>query len=213
MTRDEMVSRMKIILGFKTGTAFDADLATQLQSCQVELEQEAELPDFLKASYTGLVTVADVKTVAVPADFIREFDDDQLFVRNTDNEETPVVADQEGFLRIRYPITDDPATPKGYAIVNNEFRFYPTPDAVYTIQGTYYAKDTTLSSGSSTNKWSVLLPEILIGKAGFIIASGLRDQNAMQHFAGMLGRATQKLNERNTANEAAGSKPVMGGEN
>jgi len=212
MNRGEILQRIKLILGFKVGTVFDNDINTQIQQAQLELEQEAELPDFLKKAYTGLSTVASTQTVSCPADFIREFDDDQLFLRNTDNEETPVVADQRGFLRQRYPISDGTGTPKGYDILNKVFYFYPIPDAVYSIQGTYYGSDTTLSADASTNFWSTLIPEILVSKAGFVIASGLRDQIAMQDFAGMLGRATQKLNERNTSNEAAGSKPVAGGE-
>jgi hypothetical protein len=212
MTRDQMTDRMKIILGFKLGTSLDTQLVTEIQNAQSELEQEAELPWFLKKAYSGLSTVANLQTVNVPTDFLKEFQDDQLFLRNSANEETAVVADQQGFLRIRYPISEGSDTPKGYAIVNRVFYFYPIPNDAYSIQGTYFGADTVLSTGGSTNQWSINLPEILIGKAGFVIASGLRDTNAMQHFAGMLGRATQKLNEMNTSDEAAGSKPVAGGE-
>jgi hypothetical protein len=213
MNRGEISSRIKIKLGFKLGTGLDADINSQIQQAQKELEEEPELPWFLKKAYSGLSTVALTQTVSVPADFLRELDDDQLFVRDTSSNETAVVADQQGFLRQRYPISDDPGTPKGYSIVNGVFYFYPIPDAVYSIQGTYFASDTTLAADGDTNKWSFHLPEILIGKAGYVIASGLRDQMAMQDFAGVYGRAVQKLNEKNTADEAAGSKPVAGGEN
>ena len=212
MNRDALVARIKLNLGFISGTAFDADIVTSLQQVQEELEREPELPWFLKKAFTGLATVADTKTVAVPNDFIRLFTSDQMFMRNSENEETPVLQDEEGFLRIRYPISEDTGTPQGFAIVNGQFRFYPTPDAVYTIQGTYFAKDAVLSSGATTNLWSTHLEEVLIGKAGFILASGKRDKIAMELFAGILGRGMQKLNEMNTADEAAGSKPVMGGE-
>ena len=125
MNRDALVARIKLNLGFISGTAFDADIVTSLQQVQEELEREPELPWFLKKAFTGLVTVADTKTVAVPTDFIRLFTSDQMFMRNSENEETPVLQDEEGFLRIRYPISEDTGTPQGFAIVNGQFRFYP----------------------------------------------------------------------------------------
>lgn len=213
MTRDQISDQIKIGLGFKAGTVLDSTIVAQIQIAQSMLEKEAELPDFLKKAYSGLTTVVNTQTLNVPNDFLKEFSEDQLFARDPDsNAETPIVSEEQGEARLRFPINDVPGVPKLYSIVNGIFYFYPTPDKAYSLQGTYYAADQVLANGSDEFKWAKNLPEALIGKAGFVIASGLRDVNAMQVFAGQLGRATQKLNEGNTERDAAGSKPVIGGE-
>lgn len=212
MNRGEVRERIKLYLGFKQGTAFDDTIITAIQQAQQELEREAELPFFLKKHYSGIVTAASTQSVNCPSDFLREFSDDQLFIQNTTSlVETPVVSDAEGEGRLKFP-SGAVGVPELYTIINKVFYFYPTPDDIYNITGTYFASAANLTDDNTENNWTRYLPEILYSKAGFILASGLRDMNGMQLFAGMLGRATQKLNEMNTADQAAGSKPVIGGE-
>lgn len=209
MDRDTAVARVKMHLGFKKN--LDADIIQAMIEMQDQLENDPELPDFLRIPYSALATVANTKTLNVPSDFIREYDGDQLSVTNADGDESNVVKDIEGNMRLRWPITDDPGVPRNYCIVNRVFRFYPTPDAVYTLKGTYYAKDTVLNTNIE-NKWLNYLPEILIARSALVLASGLRDKDALTLMQAMNSAATAKLHMMTTASDMAGMRPIIGGE-
>lgn len=214
MTRDEAVARIKVGLGFIAGTVFDADIVTMLQHVQQEAEKEPELPIWLKKQYVGLATAANTRTTNLPSDFIREFDGDQMSVTDTDGNVTEVVKNDEGYLRLRYPDPDDTSdvtVPRGYAIANGQFRWYPLPSDVFTLNGTYYFKDDLLTTNIE-NRWLRELPELLMGRAGYNIAVGKRDKDAMAFFSEMKTVAIAKLHLKTTADENAGSKPIMGGE-
>lgn len=205
MLRDVAVARVKQMLGFRKDQ--DANIVQAMQEVQSELEKEPELPDFLRKTYSGLVTVANVRTVNVPSDFIREWEQDQMNITTSDGPQS-VVKDELGFLRIRYT---DTGVPLKYALVNKQFYLFPMPDQIYTIDGTYYAKDAVLSTNIE-NLWLENIPEILIGGAGVLLATGLRDKDAIQLFAGMYSGARTKIGMVQAANDAAGAKPVAGGE-
>lgn len=205
MLRDVAVARVQIILGFRTDQ--DANIVQAMQEFQEELERNPELPSFLRKPYVGLATAAAVQTVNVPNDFLREWEQDQMNVATTDGPQS-VVKDELGYLRIRYK---DSGTPQKYALVDGQFYFFPLPDQVYALSGTYYAKDAILSTNIE-NKWLKYIPEILIAGSGIALASGLRDQNALQLFAAMQQMAQAKLVSMQVADDAAGAKPIMGGE-
>jgi len=184
------------------------DAGTSLIACSLIEVMAPVTSDFLRVPYTGLATVANVRTIPVPADFIREWDEDQMSIATSDGSIQSLVKDELGFLRIRFP---DTGSPQNYALVNDLFYFFPLPDQVYPISGTYYANDAILSTNIE-NKWLLHLSELIIGKAGFLLASGLRDKDALQIFAAMSQAGGMKLANMTTANDAAGAKPVMGGE-
>lgn len=205
MLRDIAVARVKMILGFRTDQ--DANIVQAMQEVQEELEKEPSLPTFLKKIYVApFQTSIGVRTVDAPADFIREDEDDQLFIDSLD---TILVKDQMGELRLRYP---DSGPPVKYALVDRKFYFFPLPDAVYALTGTYFAEDAVLTTNIE-NKWLANVPDLIIGMAGMIMAASLRDQAALQLFTGLAASAKTKIAYTSTANEAAGSKPVIGGDN
>lgn len=208
MLRDVAVARVKQLLGFRLDQ--DANIVQAMQEVQAELEREPELPDFLRVTYTGLVTAANTRTVPVPNDFIREWEQDQMTVTDADGGVHEVVKDELGYNRIRYT---DPSVgvPAKYSLVNKQFYFFPMPDQVYALDGTYYAHDQVLTSNIE-NKWLSEIPEILIGGAGVLLAAGLRDKDAIQLFASIYSGARTKVGMVQAANDQAGSKPVMGGE-
>lgn len=210
MLRDIAVARVKQLLGFRLDQ--DANIVQAIQEVQQELENEPELPHFLRKPYSGLVTVANVRTVNVPTDFLREWEQDQMNITTVSSGDTTsqsVVKDELGYLRIRYP--GDVGQPVKYALVNKQFYFFPLPDKVYTLDGVYYAKDAVLSTNIE-NLWLANIPEIIIGGAGVLLAAGLRDKDAIQLFAGMYQGARQKVGMVQSAADAAGAKPIVGGE-
>src|SRR5438552_14728992 len=155
MLRDVAVGRVKQLLGFRKN--LDDEIVQAFMEVQEQLEQEAELPFFLRKSYNNLATVEDVREVNLPTDFIREEDSDQMFVTDSGGTKQPVVKDERGFLRIRYP---GKGLPKGYSTEVDVFHFYPIPDKVYSLNGTYFAKASLLDTNIQ-NRWLKFLPEII----------------------------------------------------
>jgi len=215
MLRDIAVARVKTFLGFKKN--LDAEIVQAMIEVQQMAEDDPQLPWFLRKSYSAFATVALQKNLSVPTDFIREEPEDVMSLTTTDGGEHLVVREERSFLRLRLPDVDidtglsDPGLPRAYALVDNVFYFYPTPDQIYTINGTYYGNDTVLDTNIE-NKWLKNLPELLIARSGLMIAAGLRDKEALANLAAMNQMATAKLNNTSTANDMAGMKPVIGGE-
>lgn len=207
MFRNTAVSRVKLILGFRTDQ--DDNIIQAMKEAQEQYENDIELPDFLRLTYDSpFVTPADGYPLDVPDDFIREWEQDQLNITDAEGTVRNLVKDELGYLRIRYPGT---GVPVKYALVDRQFYFFPLPDAEYTLHGTYYAKDASLN-GNIENKWLEHLPELIWSTAGILVASALRDQNAIPIFVAIQQQAKAKLANITTANDAAGSKPVIGGE-
>jgi hypothetical protein len=209
MLRDAAVARVKQLLGFKQD--LDPEIVQAMIETQEDLERSSELPFFLRKNYVGLVTAENNPVVNVPADFIREWDDDQMFVMNELLDEFPVVKDQEGYLRLRWPINQGQGMPQKYARVYREFHFYPTPNLIYELNGAYYAKAESLSSNIE-NVWLKELPFILIARSGLLVGGGLRDKEGIAIFSTMNDMMTTKLHQMTAADDAAGSRPVVGGD-
>lgn len=218
MLRDAAVARVKQGLGFKKN--LDAEIVIAFQELQADLETSSELPFFLRKKYAAsFATVASTRTVNAPTDFIREWDDDPLSIIYTDGTNTSytqeLIKDSPAFLKLRWPQETLPLTslsvPKGYARINDTFYFYPLPSQVFTFDGSYYAKDDLLTTNIE-NKWLKELPYILIARAGLQLAQGLHDDKALTTFGAMNDIFTAKLHLMTTADDQAGAKPVIGGE-
>lgn len=209
MLRDIAVARVKQMLGFKK--TLDSEIVQAMIEVQEDLERSSELPFFLRKDYASFVTAANVKTVAAPSDFIREDGSDQLFVTDGDGEEHSIVKDERGFLRLRWPTNEGSALPRRYARTDKTFYFYPTPDKIYTLNGTYYGKDASLATNVE-NKWMKELPFILLARSGLMLAAGLRDKEALTSFGAMNEIMTAKLHLMTTADDMAGMKPIIGDE-
>lgn len=208
MLRDAAVARVKQLLGFRTDN--DANIVQAMKEVQEEQELEAILPDFLRKQYDiAYVTTISDHVLDVPDDFIREWDEDQLNVTLSDGTIQNLVKDELGYLRIRYT---DSGLPVRYALINRQFYFYPLPDAEYVVSGTYYAHDALLNTNIE-NKWLANMPDLLISGAGLLIAAAMRDKDALALFSAMQTQAKNRINVVTTANDAAGSKPVIGGDN
>lgn len=210
MLRDIAIARVKQMLGFKQN--LDAEILQAMLEIQEQIEVEPELPWFLRFVDDTLVTVINDHKLTVPVSFIRDAEED-FRVTDADGESHSLVRDTKGYLSIRYQDTNgiEEGVPKKYALIDRIWYFYPRPDAAYALSTTYYKKDDTLATNIE-NKWLKYLPEILIARSGLLLASGLRDMKGIELFNGLNTFATAKLNQMTTADDQAGKKPVIGGE-
>lgn len=217
MLRDTAVARVKQMLGFKTN--LDNEIVQAMIEHQEDLERSSELPFFLRKKFNGsFVTVDGTQTITAPADFIREWDDDPLTITVINSDGTSyqqeLIKDTPAFLKLRFPepFPVEPTTiPRGYARIDKTFYLYPIPRAIYTFDGSYYGKDQPLTNNIE-NAWLRELPLILVARAGLFLASGLRDQSALTSLSALNDIMTAKLHLMTTADDQAGAKPVMGGE-
>ncbi len=187
MTRDECVAEIKRQLGFRT--TLDTTIVTQLQIVQTELELAPTLPWFLVSEDSYSVTTPDEQRIVLPTDFLQEIDEATLrYVPDVVSAETPekdLIKDDYDELRKSFMDTTtgtlQTGPPEAYAIFGNYFRIFPTPDDIYTLKMIYYAQDDTLDTNIE-NQWLKYSPQLLMGKAGKMIAGALRDSVALGIF-------------------------------
>lgn len=212
MLRDEARDQVKRILGYNTASTIATDIEETLRFVQNELENDPELPFFLKEEVTNLVTVANTERLSPPPGFIRIWDEDALWILEPGSDPetwTPLEKDEPKYLRKALQ-GKGKAQPVAYAWDGSDFLLFPTPDAVYTLRLIYYKADTVLSS-NITNKWLTYLPYLMIAKTGMILSASIRDQSATPVFQGMLQSETVRLNSMTVDRDGSGRKLVVGG--
>lgn len=218
MTRDEAVEQIKIVLAFRSGGGLDAKIQLALRNAQVEREKLKTLPWFLQTEVASVSMTADEERVQLPTDFLREVEqnalqlhDDSSDAANTVDEYTELVKDDIEFLRRTLP---GDGTPSSYGLDVSYFRLFVTPDtaavAKYTLKMVYYKKDTVLNSNVE-NLWLEHHPFILIGVAGTLIATGLRDKEAVAIFAAFEAKHQSIMVGENETRRHSNRRYIMGG--
>lgn len=212
MTRDEMVARIQRLLAFRSDKSLEIQAA--IIDAQNRLEQGQFLPWFLKTEVASISTVSGEERVPLPTEFLREDEDGALWYYNgaATNAEDVWRELRKGFLdqlRAEYP---GEGAPCAYYLDYCYFRIFPTPDDAYTLKMRFFKEDAKLTTNFE-NKWSKLAPELLVGMAGFEIASALRDTAAMQTFALIRDADLNRLVGQDTAREGENFRYIMGGSN
>lgn len=196
-------------LGQRTG--LEAKIITELQMAQMQLEGTEPLPWFLKQTAT-LTTTAAVATVALPDDFIREFEDaaqrGTLWVPNDEGTGYKAML-KDSFQHL---MGQDPESgkPTHYALLGSMAYLFPTPDAAYALSLYYYANDLKLDSDIK-NGWLAYAPDLLVAWAGFNIARFLRDLQAVDLFRADIAGAQARMAQRAIARAVTHTDPRLHG--
>lgn len=180
MTRDEAVAIIQQQLGFRT--TLTTEIITYLKLAQVELEKLPAKPWFLRSEYAHIYTEPDEPRIPLPNDFLQEVEEDALWLVEDETDLTDgltaLYKDDIQQLQEALPGT---GTPKAYALDGLYFRLYPCPDDAYYMRMVYYKKGAELSSNIE-NVWLKYAPKLLMGAAGHMIATALRDVAAQKTF-------------------------------
>ena len=249
--RSSAVSRIQRRLGFRKDLA--AAILDELISAQEVFERGVPvpivasaymgrflagggsfLPWFLRSEVTSAVTCAGEERVSVPADFIREWDDDALYYFNPNPNPVPpylpgnwwpLEKNELSYNRMRWgphwpsmtppfpqpPPQPDFPGPRAYSLDGFYFRIFPLPDQVYQLKLIYYAHDAPLDPVNDTeNKWLKHAPYVLIGEAGYQMAATARDNDRMQYFEKMRDEALARAFVDTIAQDAEGRRYIMG---
>lgn len=216
MTRDEGVAFIQEQLGFRSDLS--VRIIANMKLAQDTLEKGLTKPWFLVSEDSYIRTTAAEDRIPIPSDFLDETD--QAVLRyvpdsiSSANPEVDLKKDLYDVLRKNYADsltgTIETGAPEAYALLGNYFRLFPTPDDDYLIRQIYYQQDTVLSSNVE-NGWLKHVPYMLLGKAGFQIATALRDMAAAQTFMSWNKEGTLLLVMQNTAREMANMDMQVGG--
>jgi hypothetical protein len=210
MTLGEAVDQVKILLGFRRD--LDTSIKQQLNYAQVELEKGPTLPWFLLSEVNTTLTTVGGRRIIKPVDFIREYEEGALWYAPTGEDEIALEKADNDFLMAHYGTTAT-GKPEAYSLDGNYFKIYPLPDAQYTIKLLYYKHDVSISSlgDSSTNQWLTHGSDCLIGRAGRVLASGLRDRDAKAEFSDMEQRGRLTMYNENEARKHVNRTYQIGG--
>lgn len=196
MLRDDAVSIIKGRLARWNDTVLANYIIVELKAAQQRNELMEPLPWFLLTESSYTVTVEDEERIEIPADFIREADEDAFWVEDASGNWTKLIKDDYDYIRGRFTGT---GIPERYALVGRYLRVRPAPDGVYNVHMIYYGKDEALSTNIE-NKWLANAPEVLIADAGHVIASRyVRNDSAAAEFKQDFMRARKELLVANQA--------------
>lgn len=225
MTRDEAVTLILNRSGQRGGTGSPVDTGLQTQVITEMKFQQEELekgelglmPWFLRQEYTDAAfkTAAGMAMVTVPPGFLREWEEARvaLFYQDTtlDDDWVPIpkVDYDEGKNEFG---GDVPGKPQAYTLMGLVYRFWPVPDAVYSLKALIYVGDTVLSTNVE-NSWLKYAGKLLIGKTGQMVAGPLlRDDAAKKFFDDMAAQGAAALVRDNAARDEAGRARSQGEE-
>lgn len=209
MTRSEAIVLIHQQLGFRSDLA--DRIIPNLTAAQTMLEAGPTKPWFLISEDSYVRTTADEDRVPIPSDFIQEVDEAVLRYVPDDSEEEQVDLKKDYYdtLRVNYAEVEAGA-PEAYCLMGEYFRIFPMPDDDYLIRMIYYKKDTVLTTDVE-NGWLKHVPFLLVGKAGGMIASAVRDSAALATFMKWEQEGRVLLVSQNADRDMAGRDMQMGG--
>lgn len=209
MTRDEAIAEIKLGLGFRTDLSTQA--AMQLVHAQAYFERQwpdpSNLPWFLITEREVANTVPNDERVAKPDDWLGDVEDDGLWIMNDEGEE--ILLSKKPIDNLRQLYTGiDPGFPSAYGFDGYYYRLFPRPDNIYGLRMQYYQQDTVLSGGTDENKWLKEAPDILIGRAGAVLAGAGGNSRADLFIQRMQG-AIASVNSKSIWLKELNATPAM----
>lgn len=208
MTRNEAVSLVQQNLGFKN--ALSSTIITNMQAQQQQLELSPTKPWFLLSENSFTNTTVGVRRVALPSDFLDEYEEGCLHYDRQDSTE-PECLSKDTYERLAYAYRNErTGEPKAYSLDGNYFNIFPLPDGVYKIQMKYYKKGASLTTNIE-NEWLKHIPLLLVGKVGLVVAEALRDTGAVPFFKSMVQESLLLLENQNEARKHSNYELQMGG--
>lgn len=205
-TLDLIMARMN-----RTNTTLRAKvLLEMIQFQKLTLEKGAELPDFLIVHDASITLTAGNRQFTLPADFLRELDEDEtLWIVDDVGEYQPML--KCGFDDPQFTRSDTGSLPLKYVIQGLYGYTLPQPTVNRTLKMDYYGTGGTITDDANETVWLKHASDLIIGGAGTIVnALYVKDPDAATFFAGLTAQATTRLLTEQTAREEAGRSRRMG---
>ncbi len=186
MDFDTAVSLCKGRLSNFQSTLIDQTIKDEMNAAQFRLEQEPldPMPWFLLTESATIQNVAEEPRIALPSDFILEWEEGALEWKLTTAAASAYkVVGKEDYDYLKKTYTDATGTPEGYSLAGLYFLIVPAPAAIYDWRMRYYAHQAINVNGTDENLWLKHAGEWLIAETGHFIAEAyLNNKNAMAFF-------------------------------
>lgn len=177
MTRDQVVELIRNRVGRRSDTALRNLIIAEMDYVQTQiLERNSWLPLFLLGDVQSFTTTANQAEVDFPAGCIRPYEEDELFLYQSAEDEpyTVLIKDEAGYLQAKYQ--GDATIPVAYAELESKFRLFNTPDDTYTLKTRFYEAATSLAGtygdeANVTNDWITNALDWFMGEVGYIIST------------------------------------------
>lgn len=209
--RSEAITRIQRGLGFRSDQS-DA-IVSSLKEAQRHLERGKSLPWFLVQENVTLTFLTGSADVSLPTGFLREKEGESVYLIDTTTG-APVFLEKVSFDEGSEIYTDDDATsmrPQAYTVRKASIRSWPVGrDTSYHAFWSYYKAADELSSDIQ-NAWLEHAPEVLIGRAGIILARDLRNKSAVELFTEMYVEAWKGVFAQGIDREDVGDPIRVGG--
>lgn len=213
LTRTQIISTVLGRLGRREGdTYLVAQAKTELGLIQSRLEGGAFLPWFLLTAESTLTLTANNRELALPANFLREWDDYPIHryeatgspvYRKLEKEDFDVLIEEFDGVASGDPVA--------YALTGTTLNFFTTPNSAYSCRWRYYAKDTALSDSVDTNLWTTNADDLLVAELGVVMAGQYaRRVDLAQVFATQKAEAVKRLTAFDIARMQAARSAVRG---
>lgn len=205
--------RSAAITRIQQGIGWRSDLSTQiisaLQEAQRELEGGQTLPWFLLSENQTLSpSVANLGSVPLPTGFLQFHKEEGPHFTDTTNGKTYLTHKPYSEADLFYAETAN-GSPQAFTLRSTTVKFWPVPDATYPITASYYVRGALLDT-DVTNVWLTECPELLISRAGLIIAVDLENETATKKFAAMFTKWQSWLIAQMADREEAVGPRAMG---
>lgn len=212
MLRSEIISLIQARLGNRSG--LDDQIIAEMGLAQTYFEQAPELPWFLRKISTDLYVFPGTFRVALPVDFIREYEDVPLYYV-TDPQNIPLQKGEYDRWQMLYGDKSVPTTdpnPVAYSLSGPELYVFPRVQETKQLEQNYYAKAQTLTGGEDIETvWTAQVPLLFVGYVGAQIARHLRDPEGVSLFTADYQQAADVLRRENESRKQAAMQVFMGG--
>jgi hypothetical protein len=162
-------------------------------------------PWFLEKSSSGVVTVAETQTVALPSDFLLQVEDTDWYLEDVEGAKTRLKRGYHEDLEAKFN-GEDEGLPWAYDIFAQEIYLGPIPDAIYTLRFKYYAKQTPPPDDSAevTNKWIINAEALCVtAVAHKLVSDYVKDTVRAKSLAEDVTRLRVELHKFNEAKKHA----------
>ena len=210
MNRTAAVNRIKQGVGFRSD--LDTVIISALQEAQRELEGGQTLPWFLlQEDQTFAITTVNLGAVPLPTGFLQfHKDEGPRTVDPTTLTDRFLTAKPYDEAKEFYKTTEN-GPPLAFTLRSTTVKFWPTPDAAYNVTASYYKRAALLDSDIE-NAWlaDTGCPDLLIARAGLIVAVDLENETSTKKFAAMFTKWQSWLIAQMTDREESVAPRAMG---
>lgn len=211
MIRSLAVTLILQRLGNRSASEYQSIVETEMQAMQALLEEDATLmPWFLITTSPSYPLVAGDNSLVLPDDFLLELEEGMVEIYDASVPKWRTLAKDDFDTLVQTYVDEGSARPEKYALVGNYLRFFFTPDIIYNVRLTYFARALPLTADIE-NVWLKYAGDLLMARTGYQVASHhLQDTELSAVFADDVKVAKDRLWRLNEARMHAGRDYQMG---